>query len=403
MITPEERDPEPPPPVESAPPPLPPGPVSVAILLPLSGESAEIGTALLDAAQLALFEIGNPELVLLPRDTGGTSEGAVSAAKAALDDGAELILGPWFGSSAAAIAPLSRARGINVVTFSSDRTVAGAGVFVMGFLPTQQVARVVTFATEGGFTRFAAIAPDSRYGNLMITAFRDVCGAIATPVSRVSLYPEIAVASSDASDVIREFADYEERQKTLEEQRQILAERDDEISREALRRLAGRDTLGDVDYDAVLIADSGPRLRAVAPLLPYFDVDPAKVKMLGPAQWETTPLGDEPALVGGWFAAPPREGRERFVTRFEDLFGYPPPRLATLAYDSVALAGALALRPEGPDFSAEALTTATGFNGIDGLFRFKPDGGNERGLGVYEVTPDGPKLVSPAPKSFAIY
>ncbi len=140
---------------------LPEGPVSVALLLPLSGPSAGLGAAMLDAAQMALFEIGAERLLLLPRDSGGTPEGARRAAADALADGAALILGPLFSGSVAAVSPLAKAAGVNVVAFSSDRRVAEPGIFIMGFLFDQQLGRVIRFAIERGLGRFAALAPAS--------------------------------------------------------------------------------------------------------------------------------------------------------------------------------------------------------------------------------------------------
>ncbi len=389
--------------IELIAPKLPEGPVVIGLLLPLSGSDAELGSELLAAAELALFDIDNVDLVIVPRDTSGTPEGAAGAASDAIAEGAQLLLGPWFGESATAVAPLARAAGVNVVSFSSDRTVAGHGVFVMGFLPAEQVHRVVTFANSKAILRFAAIAPDNRYGNVMINALNDVSSAIGVDVARIALYPPTVKGSSDVADVVSNFADFELRKQALEDQRRILEESGDEFALAALRRLENRETLGDVDYDAVLIADSGARLRAVAPLLPFYDVDPAKVRVLGPMHWDAPDITSEPSLVGAWFAAPPRDVRNQFLTRFESIYGHRPRRLATLAYDGLALAGALASLPDGPDFSVQALIAESGFRGVDGLFRFHEDGTIERGLAVYQITTKEPKLVSPAPKTFSLF
>ena len=389
--------------IELIEPDLPPGPVIIGLLIPLSGSQSELGNDLLNAAQLALFEIGDANLVMVPRDTGGTPEGAAHAASDVIAEGASLILGPWYGESATAVAPLARASGVTVVSFSSDRTVAGRGVYVMGFLPAQQVSRVVTHAYTNEISRFAAIAPDNRYGSVMINALNDMCAGLGCDVARVAIYPPMIRGSSDVTDLLSDFADFELRKQALEDQREILEASDNEFVRAALHRLENRETLGDVDYEAVLIADAGTRLRAVAPLLPFYDVDPAKVRFLGNMQWDDSEIADEPALLGAWYAAPPRNARDRFMARFEETYGYRPQRLATLAYDGLALAGALARLPDGPDYSTEALIAASGFRGVDGLFRFSENGGIERGLAVYEITASGPKQISPAPETFSLF
>ena len=378
---------------------LPPGPVSVALLLPLSGPSAELGAALFDAAQMALFDVGNEDFVLLPRDTQGTPEGAARAAGTALADGARLVLGPLFSGSVAGVAPLVRAAGVNVVAFSSDRSVARPGVYLMGFLPDQQVERIVAFATRRGLTWFTALAPSSAYGQAVVQALsratRDKGALLVDPV----FYPADAEAAADVDDIVRFMANYDARRATLLTERQRLAARDDEESRAALARLEGIDTMGPLGFDAVLLPEGGPRLLSIAPLFPYYDIDAARVRLLGTNQWESAAVESEPALHGGWFAAPPPGARADFEARFEANFGRPPPRLATLAYDAVALAGALARLPGG--FSAQTLTAVGGFRGVDGIFRFTPDGANQRGFAVLEVTPDGVMTVGEAPASFA--
>ena len=380
--------------------PLPPGPVSVGLLLPLSGPSAELGEALFEAAQLALFDVANENLVLLPRDTQGTPEGAARAAASALADGAALLLGPLFSGSVAAVAPHARAAGVNVIAFSSDRAVARPGVFLMGFLPAQQVERVVSFAASQGVRRITALAPSSAYGQTVVNELRRVAEGAGVVLVDPVFYPADAKAASDVDEIVRFMADYDVRRQALVAQRNYLAPRGDDVSRRALRRLEGLDTLGGVRFDAVLLPEGGPRLLTVAPLFPYYDLDPPMVRLLGTTQWESAALEDEPALIGGWFTAPPPENRIDFAARFAETFGSPPPRLATLAYDAVALAGALARRGGRRGFSAETLTSPGGFRGVDGLFRFDPDGANQRGFAVLEVTAEGPVTVSEAPESF---
>lgn len=373
------------------------GPVRVAILLPLSGPDASLGQALLDAAQLALFDLGDDGLVLLPRDTRGTPEGAARAAQAALAAGAELLLGPLFGTSVVAAAPAARASGVNIVAFSTDRMVAGAGVFLMGFMPEQQVDRVVAFARSAGSRRFAALVPDSAYGIAVVNSLRSATARWGGEVTRVEVYPGDAQA---AHRPVKRLAAYERRHAALIARRRELKARGDEASMKALERLAKLETIGEVDFDAVLLSDGGLMLRAVAPLLPYYDIDPAKVRILGTGLWNDPGLGAEPALVGGWFAAPPPQTAAAFEKRYAAAYDRRPPRIASLAYDAMALAAALAQEPGGADFSVRALTDPSGFAGAGGIFRFHTGGVVERGLAVLEVERHGHKVIAKAPKTF---
>ena len=221
---------------------------------------------------------------------------------------------------------------------------------------------------------------------------------------QVEVYPDQVEASGPAiHDAVRSLASYDQRRDALLEQRKLLEEIEDEISAEALKRLEGLETLGEVEFDAVVLPEGGERLQKVALLLPYYDVDPTKIRVLGSGQWDDENIGREPALVGGWFAAPEPQSVATFRQRFQEIYGQAAPRIASLAYDAVALAGLLG-RDQAPPgegvFSRTAIMSTRGFAGTDGIFRFGTDGVVERGLAVMEVRPNRLMVIQPAPRTF---
>lgn len=366
-------------------------------MLPLTGVSAELGDAMQNAAQLAMFAFADKHFELLTHDTAGTPEGAVEAAQLAIGDGSHLILGPLLRTSVRAVAPAARAANVPVVAFSSDRTVAGQGIYTMGFYPEREVERVVVFARSRGITRFAALAPDDEGGEAVVDALQRTADSHGATVTRMQFYdPE----AGDFSDVVRLLANYDERRQALLDQKTELEKHDDEVSRRALERLEKLQTIGDLPFDALLLADGGKRLQAIAALLPFYDIDPAKVRILGTGRWDVAGIGAEPALMGGWFAAPPLAARDEFESQYKATYGKKPPRLATLAYDATALAAVLAQAKDGADFSAGAMTNPSGFLGRDGVFRFLDDGTTERGLSVFKVLRHGFKVIDKAPQTF---
>lgn len=369
----------------------------IAVLVPLSGDAADVGRALLNAAQMALFDVGDDRLVLQPYDTRGTADGAREAATTALDQGAQLIIGPLFASSAQAVAPAVRSRGVNMITFSTDPAVAGDGVYVVGFLLREQARRVVEHARAQGLTRFAALAPDSQYGRLMVQAYTDAVERMGGTVERVEYYGE---DTQQLTETVQRLGNYDQRREELERQKAELSARGDAASQEALRRLETRETAGDLPFDALLLAEGGERVREVAALLPFYDIDPAQVKLLGPMLWSDPTLAREPALVGGWYPAPPPESHTEFERRYRSTFGAAPPQIAGLAYDTTALAAVLARQGGANPFTQDALTNPSGFAGFEGLFRFLTDGTSERGFAVMEIRRGENALVSPAPQSF---
>lgn len=327
------------------------GAVKVGLLLPLTGAQAELGNALQNAANMAYFDIGAENFVLIPRDTQGTPEGALIAAQQVLAEGAQLILGPFFGTEAQRIAPTTRAAGVSIITFSTDRTVAGPGVYVMGILPALQVERIVNYAGRQGLRRMAALVPSNAYGQAILDALRQAAPRAGVTIATTTTYDPGA---------------------------------DDKGFYASQLASAG--------YDAVLVPEGGASLKAMAPALS------GSTQLLGTALWEDPSLASLPYLQGAWFAAPPPESRARFEARYTAQYGKAPPRHATLVYDAVALAAALS--KSGLGLGPQALTQAGGFSGLDGVFRFRPDGLVERGLAVLEFSNGRIVTRDPAARSF---
>jgi ABC-type branched-subunit amino acid transport system substrate-binding protein len=373
----------------------------VALLVPLSGRHAKIGQALLNAAQLALFDISDEKFALVIRDTGGTPEGARLAVQSTLEERVGLVLGPLFASSVFAVAEESNRVGINLIAFSNDRNAAGPGILIAGLPPDEQIARVVDYAARQGLSRFALLAPRTAYGDEVVQATRMAVLSEGAELVRVVSY---APAAEDIGPEIRLLGQYDDRHRELLNERERLAAQEDEASELALERLEGLDTLGKPDFEAVLLPAGGRSLLSIAPSLAYYDVDPAEVQFLGTALWNDVSLGTEPTLVGGWFAAPSPVLWDRFRKRYQDTYGEAPPRIASLAYDLVALAAVLARTSAGPgraaDYGTVALTQPSGFAGIDGIFRFSPSGVVQRGLAVLEMGRGSLRELEPAPQTF---
>lgn len=375
------------------------GKTRVALLLPLTGQYTQLGTAMRQAAEMALFDAAAEQFVLTPIDTQGTPQGARQALSRARSGDAVLILGPLFSGSTAAIKPEATRAGLPVLSFSNDTSVAGDGVYILGFLPQQQVDRVVSYAAGQGVTTFAALAPDTPFGRTIVSTVQASAAKAGASVARTAFYPP---DESDVSETVKVFADYDARQAALQAEIRQLQGSSDPNAKARLARLEKLDTLGDVPYDAVLLPEGGTKLQIVASLLAYYDVDPDEVHFLGTGQWDDPVVPREPTLHGGWFAAPPAEMRAQFEERYAEAYGSRPPRLATLAYDAVAMVATLAKQSPNGLVTHEMITQPEGFFGMDGLFRLRSDGLNERGLAVLEVERGGFQAISPAPKRFPV-
>jgi ABC-type branched-subunit amino acid transport system substrate-binding protein len=336
------------------------GQVKVGLILPLSasGNAGVAAQSMKNAAEMALAEFQNPNIQLLIKDDGGNPQGAQQGTQQALDEGAEIIIGPLFALSVPATAQLARARGVSVIAFSTDSSVAGRGVYLLSFLPESDVNRIIEYAAGTGKRSFAALLPENAYGNVVEAAFKQAVGRRGGRIIAFEKY------GADRATAARTVA-------------QMLGQ-----------------------ADALLLADDGDSVVTVADALTAAGANLRNIQLLGTGLWDNPRVFASPALQGGLYAAPDPAGFRSFSSRYRARFGAEPVRTATLAYDAVALIAALA-RTQGPQrFSTEVLTNPSGFAGIDGLFRFRADGTNERGLAVMRVGSGGGQLVAGSPKSF---
>lgn len=350
---------------EQPPPTLGAGTVRVGLILPLSasGNAGLAAQSMKNAAEMALAEFKNPDIQLLVKDSTGTAPGARSAAEQAVNEGAELILGPLFAHSVAAAGQVARSRGIPVIAFSTDTSVAARGVYLLSFLPQSDVDRIVDYAAGHRKRSIAALVSDNAYGSVVEAAFKQAAARQRARVVAVERYP------ADRTNI-----------------------------QGSVQRIAQAAP----QTDALLIPDSGEAVVAIVSALSASGVDVKRLQLLGTGVWDADQrIFGAPALQGAWFAAPDSAGYRGFAARYRQRFGQDPIRTATLAYDGVALVAALAKTQGEQRFSEAVLTNSSGFTGVDGVFRFRRDGTSQRGLAVLRVTSGGAQVVSPAPRSFA--
>ncbi len=330
----------------------------VALLLPMSGTNANVGRSIADATTMALLDTRTEKLRITTYDTAAAG-GAAAAARKAVAEGAKLILGPLTADDVRLVSPVARGASVPVISYSNDVGVAGNGAFIMGFVPTQSVERVVRYARSNGATSFAALVPKGLYGeragDAFLRAVRDSGGTV------------VALESFDRSAG------------------SVTA---------AVKRLAQSSS-----YDALMIADTGRIALQAAPLVRANGG--AEARLLGTELWNTeTTLAASSAMRGAWFASVSDSLYNQFATKYRARYSRAPYRLATLGYDSVLLAARIAQDwPMGRPFPTSRLTDSDGFMGLDGTFRFTNAGIAERALEVQQIGAGTINVVDPAPRS----
>ncbi|BCJ92150.1 penicillin-binding protein activator [Terrihabitans soli] len=339
---------------------LAPGAAKAALILPLTGNAATAGLSMKNAGEMALAEFNNPQLQLIVKDDGGTPQGAAAATQQAIAEGAEIILGPLFAQGAASAGQVARQANIPMLSFSTDASVAKPGVYLLSFLPSTDVDRIISHSVKNGRRSFAAILPEDAYGSVVEGAFQE------------------AVSKNNGRVVALErYAPGDQAQMQASVQRVAQAAR---------------------GADAIFVPDDAP---VIAQALSAAGVDLRRAILIGTGVWDDPQVLNAPTVAGGLYAGPDSAGWMAFAQRYRQRYGSDPVRTATLAYDAVLLAAALTQTQGTSRFQSGTLTSPAGFQGIDGIFRLKSNGLNERGLAVLKVQPGGSQIVAPAPKSFA--
>ena len=338
------------------------GQVKVALILPMSagGNAAIAALSMRNAAELALAEFNSPNIQLLVKDDAGSPHGAQMATQQALAEGAEIIIGPLFAQSVQAVGQVARGRGVPVIAFSTDVSVAARGVYLLSFLPESDVERIVDFAAANGKRSYAALVPDNAYGSVVQASLQQVAARKGARVVALERYQSGQLA--------------------------------------APVNIVAQSVQG---ADAIFISDGADTVPSVVQALSAAGVKPKSIQLMGTGLWDDPRIFSDANLHGGWYAAPDSTGFRNFTARYRTRYGQDPVRTATLAYDAVALVAALVKTQGEQRFAEQTLTNPSGFAGIDGLFRFRTDGTNERGLAVLRVSATGGQTISPPPRAFS--
>ena len=330
----------------------------VALLVPTSGPNAGVGQALANAATMALLDTNAANLRITTYDT---ATGPSAAASRAIADGNRLILGPLLGDDVFAVAAIARPAKVPIISFSNDANVAGRDTFIMGSLPSQSIARTISFARAKGLTRFAALIPEGEYGLRASAAFNTAVAEAGGVVVGVESY-----SRSNTSIV------------------------------SAAKRLRMK-----AKYDAVLIADGGRFAIQAAPLLKGPAGSP-QPKLLGTELWSgDAAVATSPALRGAWYSAVSDTRWRQYADSYRNRFGAAPYRISTLGYDAVLLTLKVARNwKPGSGLATGSLYDRDGFLGLDGVFRFGTNGVVERAFEVIELRAGGVTVISPAAVKF---
>ncbi len=344
------------------------GSVQVALLIPSgSGQSQDelFGQNLENAARLAMADLSGVTIDLRVYRTGGNPAQASALAAQAVSEGAKVILGPFYSEEANAAAAAVASSGVNVLAFSNNAGIAGGNLFVLGQTFDNTARRLASYAVRNG------------KGNILIVHDRNVAGNVGKAAI------ERGVASAGGS---------------------VVGVSSYEFSQNGIVQAAAGivQTVRSSGATAIfLTADTAGALPLVSQLLVDNGVDRAATQFIGLTRWDIPPATlTLPGVQGGWFAMPDPGLFAQFQSRYQSAYGAPPVPVAGLAYDGIAAIGALARQGKTDTLTAGDLTQSAGFAGVSGIFRFLPNGTNERGLAIAQIRSNQVVVIDAAPRSF---
>lgn len=348
----------------------------VALFLPLSGKYKELGESLANSALISLFENDkrkNIELVFI--DSKSDAQLAKQAFNEVIKNDIKIVIGPIFSETTKQIQEQADNNKITVISFSNNRQLMqnikqDNGIFLSGLLPESEIENIVSFAIKQGKTRFSIIAPRNDYGNTITALYkkliRDKDGIFITS----EFYSANEQSLSRAvENVVNAFV--------IDAEIKI---NNDTVIKESQRQYS----------EVIMIPESGRVLSKIIDRIKAINIDEKKFQILGSSNWDNIATLNNRNLVGAWFSAPLNDNFKDFEEVYYEHFQKLPPRLSSISYDLVLAISQIAKDKETKeDKSAITATSLTsyqeGFVGIDGAFRFLPNGLVQRNLAILEV------------------
>ncbi len=255
---------------------------------------------------------------------------------------------------------------ILLFSFTVDINLSGECVYLINFFPKDDLESIFNYFPDG--SKIALLYPENFYGFHINKIIDEVASNSKSIIVARASYKEDL---SDAREAIKQLGKYELRKKELERQKEILKNKNDEISKKALKKIEKFETAGNVDFTHLILPDYSIRLLEIAPLLPFYDIDPQKVQFVGTGVWDDRAFFTEPTLQGAIFSGIEAIYRDEFFSDYTYVYKERPLRTATIPYDLVGVLSYLVNENYSIQETSNFLNgEKIKFDGIDGKFFF---------------------------------
>jgi len=346
--------------------------LKIGILLPLSGKFKDVGESFLKAIQLALFDIGNKNIKIYPKDSGANSLDSYLSAMEFKKLGIKIVIGPIFHAS---LEKLGKVDDITFISLTNKTNKIPKNIIAFGINADSQIDTLKKYFKKKEISKTLLLSPKSHFSN-QVKIIEDS----KLKFYKVFLYSDIP---KRITDDIKKITNYQERKKNLERRIEILKHSELYKDKKELEELEQKHTLGKVSFDSVIVVDFGERLKSVLTSFLFSDISSEDVNFFTLNQWFDKTLFNENASQNLYFPAIDFDNLKKFKKKYLDSYEEKPNVVSILAYDALGLIYYCWLN-NNAHFETNQLYNKNGFKGLHGKFVIKNNLSKHQ-LGIYKV------------------
>lgn len=304
------------------------GKLRVGLLAPFSGEYKNLGESLLLSTQLALDEIDNDNIIIIPRDSGSDDKEKLnSAIKEIIDSGSKIVIGPATSSH---VNEIKKYKNTIFISLSNKEPKISNNLINIGISLESQLEAIEKLLRKEKKKKTIILYPKNEYEKFIDKKIK----SIKLKNYRIFKYnPDPRVLTGE----IEKLTNYKQRKRNLEARIKTLKKKDDERSKRELKTLERLFTLGSVNFDSVIIIDFGNSLKSVLSSLVYTDVDDSTVLISTVNQWFDESILKENLVKNLYFPSVNMKQFKKYNESYFKSFGIKPDEITILAYDALGL------------------------------------------------------------------
>ena len=334
--------------------------IKIGLLVPLTGKNSEIGQSIVKSIILAINQINNLSIEIIPKDTASKPGITLKSAKELRELGVKIVIGPVFNESLIYLDELSE---LTFLSLTNKNNNISKNIISAGINATSQLNAIKKFIEQNKIKKTIFLTPDVNYKN-----------EIEQAISKSKIViTENYIYNTDPTKItqqIEKITNYEKRKQNLEDEIKRLEESDENNKEQLIERLKKRDTLGSVNFDAIIIADFDESLKSVTTSLLYTDVSPKEKYFITLNQWFDESLLKEKSSQPLYFPSINKKNYEDFSLEYFRIYNEYPNQLSFLSFDLIGLVYYLILQNESV-IDEKIFIKKTLFKGKVGIFEIR--------------------------------